>query len=582
MSGKEKWKKTVRVSAVVLGTAFMAASVVAKIIKPESVYEDKPEEKNPVEGNKVRFVENEEEHVNADGVRGHLEVVDTSEHYPSVYEKYVKRGIDVLLSFSGLVVLSPLFATIALAVKIDDPGPVFFTQKRVGQNKQYFKLHKFRSMKMSTPHDKPTHMLENPDQYITNVGKFIRKHSFDELPQIWDIFIGNMSVIGPRPALWNQDLLTAERDKYGANDVKPGLTGLAQINGRDELEIPEKAKLDGEYCQKLGLKVDAEIFLKSLHVFREDDSIVEGGTGTIEHALNYTNGIYGEISGVPKKRKVMIIGKGSFIGESLANYLSQWPEIYEISVINSLGLEPTPDMFSGYDVVFDAAGIAHIKETSENRHLYYEVNRDLTVKIAESAKVAGVSQFIIMSSMSVYGIVTGHITKNTKPKPVNAYGDSKLQADIKLQKLENNIFKIAILRPPMVYGKGCKGNYQTLRKITLASPLFPNISNARSMVYIGNLCEFVKRVIDKEDSGIFFPQNKEYVQTSEMVRIIARQHNRKLVMPKLCRGVINLIPVNAVKKAFGSLTYDKVDLIEKYNFAESMELTEGYESEGAI
>ncbi len=129
----------------------------------------------------------------------------------------------------------------AVAIKIDDPGPVLFTQRRIGKNKKYFKLHKFRSMKMATPHDIPTHMLDNPEQYITNVGKFMRKHSIDELPQIYDIFIGNMSIIGPRPALWNQDVLTAERDKYGANDIRPGLTGWAQINGRDELELPEKA-----------------------------------------------------------------------------------------------------------------------------------------------------------------------------------------------------------------------------------------------------------------------------------------------------------------------------------------------------
>ena len=134
---------------------------------------------------------------------------------------------------------------------------------------------------MCTPHDKPTHMLENPEQYITKSGKFIRAHSLDELPQIWDIFIGNMSVIGPRPGLWNQDLLTAERDKYGANDIKPGLTGWAQINGRDELEIPDKAKLDGYYCKHLGLAMDLKCFFGSLHVFGKDDSVVEGGTGEL-------------------------------------------------------------------------------------------------------------------------------------------------------------------------------------------------------------------------------------------------------------------------------------------------------------
>ena len=167
-------------------------------------------------------------------------------------------------------------------IYIDDPGPVLFTQKRVGKNKEYFKLHKFRSMKMCTPHDKPTHMLENPEQYITKVGKFIRTHSLDELPQIWDIFIGNMSVIGPRPGLWNQDLLTAERDKYGANDVRPGLTGWAQINGRDELEIPDKAQLDGVYAKKVSFIMDVKVFLKSLHVLGGDKSVVEGGTSELK------------------------------------------------------------------------------------------------------------------------------------------------------------------------------------------------------------------------------------------------------------------------------------------------------------
>ena len=196
-----------------------------------------------------------------------------------IYDRYIKRAIDVVLSFGGLVVLSPIYAGIAIAIKIDDPGPVFFTQKRVGQNKEFFKIHKFRSMKMSTPHDVPTHMLGDPDQYITRVGKFLRKHSLDELPQIWDIFIGNMSVIGPRPALWNQDVLIAEREKYHANDVKPGLTGWAQINGRDELEIPVKAKLDGEYVEKESLFFDIKCFLGTIGKVAKDDSVVEGGTG---------------------------------------------------------------------------------------------------------------------------------------------------------------------------------------------------------------------------------------------------------------------------------------------------------------
>lgn len=270
-------KIVTKVAAVAAGTAALAC-----VKKPSYVYADQPEEKNPLEGKMVRFVENDQDKENADGVKGHLEAIGSANHPPSFYEKYVKRSLDVVLSFGGMVALSPILLGISAAIVIDDPGPVLFTQKRIGQNKQYFKLHKFRSMKMSTPHNVPTHMLDNPEQYITRVGKFIRTHSLDELPQIWDIFIGNMSVIGPRPALWNQDLLTAERDKYGANDIKPGLTGWAQINGRDELEIPDKAKLDGEYAAKMGIVMDIKCFLGSLHVFNKDDSVVEGGTGEMK------------------------------------------------------------------------------------------------------------------------------------------------------------------------------------------------------------------------------------------------------------------------------------------------------------
>ena len=271
--------KVILTILAILVVAFILMVILALAKKGSSVYKNQPEQRNKLEGKKVVFVENENEPENADGVRGHLEAVGESQHKAGFYEKYIKRGLDVLLSFGGLVVLSPVFLILAVAIYIDDPGPVLFTQKRVGKNKQYFKLHKFRSMKMCTPHDKPTHMLENPQSYITRVGKFLRAHSLDELPQIWDIFIGNMSVIGPRPGLWNQDLLTAERDKYGANDVKPGLTGWAQINGRDELEIPDKAKLDGEYVAKMGLGMDLKCFLGSVVVFGGDDSVVEGGTG---------------------------------------------------------------------------------------------------------------------------------------------------------------------------------------------------------------------------------------------------------------------------------------------------------------
>ncbi len=211
-----------------------------------------------------------------------------------MYEKIIKRLIDIVLSAGGLLVLSWFYLILAIAVYIDDPGPVFFKQKRVGKGKTFFPLHKFRSMKMSTPHDMPTHLLKNPEQYITRVGKFLRKSSLDELPQIWDIFVGNMSIIGPRPALWNQDDLIAERDKYGANDIMPGLTGWAQINGRDELEIPVKAKFDGDYTKILhegGLKAfmfDARCFLGTIFSVARGDGVVEGGTGEM-HKKEHIN-----------------------------------------------------------------------------------------------------------------------------------------------------------------------------------------------------------------------------------------------------------------------------------------------------
>jgi len=274
--------KVIKTIIIVLCIVFVLMYVTAKIKKSKSIYQDEPEQQNPLEGKKVIFVESMDDTVNADGVRGHLEAVGESDYRLTFYSRCIKRILDIVLSFGGMILLSPVFGIVALAIKIEDPGPVMFVQKRCGQNKRYFKLHKFRSMKMDTPHDVPTHQLANPDQYITKVGKFIRAHSLDELPQIWDVFIGNMSVIGPRPGLWNQDLLTAERDKYGANDVRPGVTGWAQINGRDELEIPVKAQFDGEYVKNQSLVFDMKCFFGTVSKVAKDDTVVEGGTGELK------------------------------------------------------------------------------------------------------------------------------------------------------------------------------------------------------------------------------------------------------------------------------------------------------------
>ena len=198
-----------------------------------------------------------------------------------MYQKGIKRLLDVVLSACGLLVLSPLLLLLCLAIKLDSPGPVFFKQKRVGIHKSYFNILKFRTMRIDTPHDMPTHLLHDPEQYITRVGRFLRKTSLDELPQLWNILVGDMAVIGPRPALWNQYDLLAERDKYGANDVRPGRTGWAQIHGRDELEITEKAKLDGWYVEHMSFWLDIKCFFGTIKAVADHDGVVEGGTGTL-------------------------------------------------------------------------------------------------------------------------------------------------------------------------------------------------------------------------------------------------------------------------------------------------------------
>ena len=199
-----------------------------------------------------------------------------------MYRNGIKRALAVVLSLAGMVCLSPLLLALCIAIKLDSPGPVLFKQKRVGIHKKHFDILKFRTMRIDTPHDMPTHLLHDPDQYITRVGRFLRKTSLDELPQLWNIFVGDMAVIGPRPALWNQYDLIAERDKYGANDVTPGLTGWAQVMGRDELEIEDKARYDGEYARNLSFAFDVKIFFMTIGSVLRHKGVVEGGTGEMK------------------------------------------------------------------------------------------------------------------------------------------------------------------------------------------------------------------------------------------------------------------------------------------------------------
>ncbi|MFZ7942494.1 sugar transferase [Neobacillus sp. 19] len=199
-----------------------------------------------------------------------------------IYRKYIKKILDIILAFIGIVVLSPIFLILIICIKLDSNGPVLFKQRRIGKEKSEFYILKFRTMKIDTPKDTPTHLLEDPESYITRVGKFMRKTSLDELPQILNILKGEMSIIGPRPCLWNQFDLIAERDKYGANDIYPGLTGWAQINGRDELPIEIKAKLDGDYVEKLSFGFDVKCFFGTIVSILKHDGVVEGGTGEME------------------------------------------------------------------------------------------------------------------------------------------------------------------------------------------------------------------------------------------------------------------------------------------------------------
>lgn len=204
---------------------------------------------------------------------------NTMKKRKNMYRNGFKRILAIALSIGGLICFSWLYLVLILAIKLDSPGPVLFKQTRIGIHKKHFEIYKFRTMRIDTPHDMPTHMLKNPEQYITRVGRFLRKTSLDEIPQLFNILVGDMAIVGPRPALWNQFDLIEERDKYGANDVRPGLTGWAQINGRDELEIEEKARLDGYYVENLSFGMDVKCFLGTVKSVLNREGVVEGGTG---------------------------------------------------------------------------------------------------------------------------------------------------------------------------------------------------------------------------------------------------------------------------------------------------------------
>lgn len=271
-------------------------------------------------------------------------------------------------------------------------------------------------------------------------------------------------------------------------------------------------------------------------------------------------------------KKILITGANSYIGMSVEAWLKRFPDEYQIDTLDMIKPTWRDYRFEGYEVVFHVAGIVHQKETKENERLYYEVNYKLAVEAAKKSKAAGVRQFIILSSMSVYGLSQGMVTKNSIPSPKTFYGKAKWMADQEIEKLQSNDFLVTILRPPMVYGKNCKGNYQLLRKFALKSPVFIKFENERSMIFIDNLCAFVKDVIDKERTGIFQPQNKEYVSTTEMVREICSVHHKVIFFVKIFHPIIYFLrgKIDVFQKVFGSLVYEKCDLCDTVTFSESI------------
>ncbi len=257
-------------------------------------------------------------------------------------------------------------------------------------------------------------------------------------------------------------------------------------------------------------------------------------------------------------KKILIAGENSYIGTSFEKYMRQWPQKYQVDTVSVMGDQWESMDFSGYDVVYQVAGIAHIKETPENAPLYYQVNRDLAINVAKKAKAEGVGQFIYLSSMSVYGMEEGCIVRSTGTAPKGSYGKSKLQAEEGLHLLESEAFKVAIMRPPMVYGDGCKGNYQSLIKIAKKLPFFPNYKNQRSMIHIDRLSWFVKELVDRNCGGLYLPQDEQYVCTCQMVQGIAQDMGKKMPLLSVLNPFVWLAKhcTNAGKKAFGDLYYD--------------------------
>lgn len=274
--------------------------------------------------------------------------------------------------------------------------------------------------------------------------------------------------------------------------------------------------------------------------------------------------------------RILITGANSYIGMSFEQWLKKWPDEFTVDTVDLMNDAWKTEDFSKYDTVFHVAGIAHIKETEKNADLYYKVNRDIAFDAAQKSKAEGVRQFIFLSSMSVYGLDSGVITKETVPHPKSNYGKSKLQAEELINQLADERFIVTVLRPPMVYGKGCRGNYQALSKFAKKLPVFPDIKNQRSMIYIDNLVEFIRMLIAEQKGGLFCPQNSGYVCTSEMVRLIAKENGHNIRLTRFFNPVIHILKIGIITKIFGSYVYDKsFDNIADTPFEKSIIMAEG-------